>query len=490
MTGFIRNSHFSIRHLSRPDLTLTGMCKVLERFRSGAGRRPPARPASRRGEAMKNIRRFLGLCIFVDISELFGRARVILTGLVCIFPSLLSAVEPGRVTRMSCNLAEPIPLVAYQDFDGGTNNPANSSRLNGFHYDIYLPAGYNESEDQRYPVIFIASPGGNARMGSMERALVEQGEWIVVMLVESRNGTTDWVHNFGAAHDDVVHRFRVLEDAKFATGMSGGARAASAYPLIRPGFRGIIVQAAGFVWGTDFDSRRYSRYPSHIAVAATFGDNDSNLRERLSIRRRLNPESSRRVDIFRGGHTWAPGDVFGESLDWVLEATFLSPDQEGEETRLFRPVPFIPLSMESREWYFLHTHRRFLAAEDVFERMFYLGRLEFMITETPLLKERSRIQRLLPELSIARRDASKSAFREAFDSALADYEKALAIRTSFHAEMTKRGNRGLEGDLSQKEARLLAEYRTILAAMKESAPGDFFARFAARRLASLGLEFD
>ena len=89
--------------------------------------------------------------------------------------------------------------------------------------------------------MFIASPSGNASMGAMAERL-KSGGYVVVMLVESKNGP--WgpiVGNFLAAHDDVVQRVRIQEGLKFATGMSGGARASSVFVQARPGFAGLIL---------------------------------------------------------------------------------------------------------------------------------------------------------------------------------------------------------------------------------------------------------
>ena len=64
--------------------------------------------------------------------------------------------------------------------------------INGtYHYNVYVPAGYNTNKDRKYACLFIASPGGNAELGNVKN-WVKSKEWIVVMLVESKNGDTPW----------------------------------------------------------------------------------------------------------------------------------------------------------------------------------------------------------------------------------------------------------------------------------------------------------
>ena len=183
------------------------------------------------------------------------------------------------------------------------------------HYRLHLPADYHETGDQKYPAMFIASPMGNAQMGEMRDALMRD-RWIVATLVESRNGSSDWLPNFMAAYDDLIQRVRVQKNMLFCTGLSGAAKVCSVYPGIRPGFRGMILQAAG-PWGG-----RVFHEPGNenLLVFGTFGTLDGNFHHARRIRISL-PEGVRRlVEIWDGGHAWAPRDVFEPALAWMERA--------------------------------------------------------------------------------------------------------------------------------------------------------------------------
>jgi len=194
-----------------------------------------------------------------------------------------------------------------------------------FHYRLWLPEDYATSVTRLYPVMFIAGPIGNVEMGEMADRLMRE-RWIVAMLVESRNGSNAWQANFVAAHDDVLRRVRADETMRFCTGLSGAAKVCSVYPGLRPGFRGVVLQAAG-PWGP----RVYEEEANAgAAVYGTFGAFDFNLSHARRIRRGLPPSVRHMVEIWDGQHAWAPAAVFDRALDWVLAAVLndapVSPD--------------------------------------------------------------------------------------------------------------------------------------------------------------------
>ncbi len=187
-----------------------------------------------------------------------------------------------------------------------------------FHYRLYLPAGYDARGQQTYPLMFIASPSGNARMGVMA-ARLKRDRWVVAMLVESRNRSIVWLPNFMAAYHDITQRVRVHKSMLFCTGLSGGARVCGYYPRLRPGFQGLILQAAGFP-----QRPAYLRGANaHIAVYGTFGNQDRNRREGRRIRAGVPPQTRTLVELWEGGHTWAPASVFNRALDWLEEKALL-----------------------------------------------------------------------------------------------------------------------------------------------------------------------
>ena len=171
-------------------------------------------------------------------------------------PTPLMAVLPaGEVTTIAC-------LSPY----GARQNVPEWPRDGIFHYRLYLPDDYHDQPARQYPVMFIAAPGGEAEMGRMAERLTRD-RWVVAMLSESRNRSVLWYPNFIATYSDVLKRVRVHPEMLFCTGFSGGARVCSRYPSIRPGFQGLILQAAGYsgpAWVL-------TRSNAHVTVYGLFG---------------------------------------------------------------------------------------------------------------------------------------------------------------------------------------------------------------------------
>lgn len=223
-------------------------------------------------------------------------------------PTPLQQVLPvGEETLIACRSPYQIPA-ASRDWP-----PDNL-----FHYRLYLPVDYDAHGQQPYPLMFIASPSGNARMGAMA-ARLKRDRWLVAMLVESRNRSMVWLPNFMAAYHDVTQRVRVQQSMIFCTGFSGGARVCGSYPRLRPGFQGLLLQAAGFQQRPVY----LSGANAYIAVYGTFGNQDRNRREARRIRAGVPPHTRTLVELWEGGHSWAPVALFNRALDWLEEKALL-----------------------------------------------------------------------------------------------------------------------------------------------------------------------
>ena len=108
-------------------------------------------------------------------------------------PTPLAAVLPaGEVTTIACQS----PYGARQKCAG------LAARRHISTTGLYLPSDYHEKPARQYPLMFIASPGGDARMGHMAERLTRD-RWVVAMLAESRNRSVLWYPNFIAAFNDV-----------------------------------------------------------------------------------------------------------------------------------------------------------------------------------------------------------------------------------------------------------------------------------------------
>ena len=208
-----------------------------------------------------------------------------------------------------------------------------------YHYRLYLPRDYGDS-DRRYPAMFLASPSGNADMGALAGPLTED-RWIVAMLVESRNGSPDWLPNFECAFDDLMTRTRALPGMAFCSGLSGAARVCSAYPALRPGFRGMILQSAGPWGGRGF----MTAGNEDMVIYGAFGALDFNFHHARRMRLFLPGRVARSVTIFDGGHEWAPAPVMRGALDWVLEKALAA-------------RPYDPALADGYRWYFANRLAR------------------------------------------------------------------------------------------------------------------------------------
>ena len=280
-----------------------------------------------------------------------GRAKRLpwfLVAVVLLFAWPLAAKEPtplatvlpaGEVTTIAC-------LSPY----GARQNVPDWPRDGLFHYRLYLPSDYHEQPARQYPLMFIASPGGEARMGHMAERLTRD-RWVVAMLAESRNRSVLWYPNFIATFNDVLKRVRVHPQMLFCTGFSGGARVCSRYPSIRPGFQGLILQGAGFSGPAWVLTRSNAR----VTVYGLFGARDPNRREASRIRRRLPLHTRSLVEIWEGGHDWAPGPSFERALTWAEDKALLEADYDAGRADLYW-------------WYFLNKLAHFDRAESDIER--------------------------------------------------------------------------------------------------------------------------
>lgn len=271
--------------------------------------------------------------------------------IIVIFFLLTSVAEADTLTPMEQVLpADAISLIACPSPYNIPPGVPDWPKDNLFHYRLYLPADYHDNAPRTYPLMFLAAPAGDAHMGNMA-ARLKRDRWVVVMLVESRNRSVVWHPNFVAAYMDVLKRVRVHPSMLFCTGFSGGARVCSSYPSIRPGFQGLILQAAGF-------SQRPAYLigaNAHIAVYGTFGVQDFNLREARRLRAGVPSHTRSLIEVWDGGHSWAPTPVFDRALNWIERKVFLEADYDERLT-------------DAYWWYFTNTLARYDQAQSAIER--------------------------------------------------------------------------------------------------------------------------
>ena len=270
---------------------------------------------------------------------------------ITIFLLLAAPLTAEELTPLTAVLpAGEASVIACQSPYGARQNVPEWPRDGIFHYRLYLPSDYHEQPAHQYPLMFIASPGGEARMGHMADRL-RRDRWVVAMLAESRNRSVLWYPNFIAAYNDVLKRVRVHPKMLFCTGFSGGARVCSRYPSIRPGFQGLILQGAGYSGPAWVLTRSNAR----VTVYGLFGDRDPNRREARRIRRRLPLHTRSLVEMWNGGHDWAPSHAFERALDWVVDKALLEAEYDPVRAGLYG-------------WYFINKLERFEQTSSDIER--------------------------------------------------------------------------------------------------------------------------
>jgi dienelactone hydrolase len=397
------------------------------------------------------------------------------TGWAATTPMDAPLKEDGT-TLIECDVRDAKEnMTVYATLNGGSENPSKSTKTEGYHYQLYIPKGYHENKDYRYPCLFISSPGGKANMGAMAERL-KQDQWIVVMLQESKNGSTDWLRNFLAAHDDVVDRVRVAKGAKFSTGLSGGARASSVYALMRPGMAGIICQAAGFAYGFEPDYSLYQAYPTEILVAGSFGDKDFNLFESMTIVRTMK-KSKTQVRYFTGGHAWCPATTFNSLMDWTEESLFLTSTKPGSS---MGPRPVLttpkgtsaktvkkpePLSAEAFLWYLRKCKRQLDQAEAKEIRYLHLERLLNVVTNGKLEQSAAvaaEVKKWKTELATLKQAKEVVDFNKTARAAYTDAQNAeVACLTLLRRGASEYGKLKFSSSEIQALKKMIAAYRTV-----------------------------
>ena len=328
-------------------------------------------------------------------------------------------------------------------FSHTAEDPTSSTKVEGYHYKLYLPKGYSKHPDYRYPCFFIASAGGNAGMGRFDKRF-KRDEWIVVMLQESKNGSPDWLRNFTAAYDDVVERVRVANGLKFATGYSGGSRCASVFTTMRPGFAGLLCEAAGFAHGFKPGFNPYQKFPAHILVAGTFGDTDMNYGEGAALRRSLK-QCWVNVQYYKGGHGWCTPEVFDGVMDWMEDNLFLNPQAGAGRHALPAPadktlelssghvtVKAEPVGEDACRWYFRKYKRALAGVTDKAQRTAILTRLTAAVTKGGLAKDltvNAEAREWQTELTTLQASPEFKAFDRTVHQAFLDAQKAESSYT-------------------------------------------------------------
>ena len=199
-------------------------------------------------------------------------------------------LQPGRVIeRVVCK-----------------NNPDQS-------YALYLPSNYSSA--RKWPLLAAFDPAARGNLPiEYFREAAERFGYIVCGSNNSRNGPLQ--PSAEAAQSmliDVAARFSIDDRRVYLTGFSGGARAASAIAVwLKEGITGVIGCGAGFAAGIEPSSSL------PFVFYGTVGVEDFNYPEMKQLDRKLQSAGiAHRIEVFEGGHGWAPADSCVRALEWM-----------------------------------------------------------------------------------------------------------------------------------------------------------------------------
>jgi tetratricopeptide (TPR) repeat protein len=180
-------------------------------------------------------------------------------------------------------------------------------------YALYVPSNYDSKK--KCPVLFAFDPiaRGFVPVERFKDAAETYG-YIVAGSNNSKNGP--WAPSakaIMAMFNDVLERFAIDQQRVYATGFSGGARVAC-----RLGY-GLRGQIAGVIaCGAGFPAETPPSAPVPFAFFGTAGIEDFNYVEMRQLDRTLDAlGAAHRVEIFEGGHAWAPAELCTRALEWM-----------------------------------------------------------------------------------------------------------------------------------------------------------------------------
>src|SRR5215208_1689070 len=179
-------------------------------------------------------------------------------------------------------------------------------------YALYLPSNY--TPDRKWPVLYAFDPGARGRV-PVERfqEAADKYGWIVLGSNNSRNGPWNVVVNaWNAMLTDTHQRFAIDDERMYATGFSGGARAAVRIAAGCKCLAGVMANGAGF------PSDLAPSPQMHFVFFGAAGVDDFNYPELKSLDEPLTKAGIiHRVQTFDGRHEWPPVSVATAAVEWM-----------------------------------------------------------------------------------------------------------------------------------------------------------------------------
>jgi hypothetical protein len=183
-------------------------------------------------------------------------------------------------------------------------------------YALYLPSQY--SPDRSWPVLYAFDPFARGKVAvEVYRAAAEKYGYIVAGSNNSKNGPASiQTAAAQALWLDTHQRFSIDKNRVYATGLSGGARAATAFALYcyTCAVAGVISHGAGYPIMQGKTPAANDRF----AYYAVVGDADFNYPEIMALRRKKDEQGvDFKVNIYPGPHQWAPPEIAEDAIEWL-----------------------------------------------------------------------------------------------------------------------------------------------------------------------------
>ncbi len=182
-----------------------------------------------------------------------------------------------------------------------------------FSYALYLPSSY--TPDKEWPLILAFSPGANgANPVRLLMDAAEQYGYIVIGSNDSKNGPWEPIHAAQRAlRREAKNRFSIDPRRSYATGFSGGSRAAFSLALKHPrAFAGVILCGAVFTNSEPLPAR------SKLAVYGLVGNADIAYPEHLRAERELPDHGfTSWQEVFPGRHQWPSPVQYRQAVEFL-----------------------------------------------------------------------------------------------------------------------------------------------------------------------------
>jgi predicted esterase len=171
------------------------------------------------------------------------------------------------------------------------------------------------SSTRKWPLLAAFDPAARGSI-PVERFkdAAERYGYIVCGSNNSQNGPlTPSAEAAKAMLGDVAARFAIDDRRVYLTGFSGGARAATAIAVWLTGqIAGVFGCGAGLAIGIE----PTSSLP--FVFYGTVGNEDFNYAEMKQLDRRFQAVGiAHHVEVFEGGHGWAPADACARAIEWI-----------------------------------------------------------------------------------------------------------------------------------------------------------------------------